>query len=83
MKILLLSALLLTSCASRPKCVVLHFKDAPSPATINALAATQGENPANVAAWFNKGERGFVLSAVHTNEICLAIQQGATIKLIK
>jgi hypothetical protein len=83
MKILLLSALLLTSCASRPKCVILHFKDAPSPATINALAATQGENPANVAAWFNKGERGFVLSAVHTNEICLAISQGATIKAIK
>jgi hypothetical protein len=43
------------------------------------LAATQpGTTPAEVQAWFAKGERGFVLAACHTNEIANAVALGAT-----
>ena len=85
MKHLLLTIpLMIAGCATNaPHCVLIKFPSQPSPETIFALAATQNENPAIVADWFNYGERGFILSSIHTNEISLAIQQGATIKEIK
>ena len=62
---------------------MIKFPSQPSPETIFALAASQNENPAIVADWFNSGNRGFVLSSIHTNQIQLALSQGAMIKEIK
>jgi len=85
MKTLLLTIpLIIAGCATNaPHCVLIKFPYQPTPETIFALAETQNENPAIVADWFNSGERGFILSSVHTNEIQLALTQGATIKEIK
>ena len=78
----------LTSCALalnlKAACVLLKFSHEPSAATCAALAATQpNTTPAEVLAWFKSGERGFILSEIHTNEICAAVKDGATIKTIK
>jgi hypothetical protein len=80
----LLSAILLLGCASNShKCVLLHFNNEPSQYCIKQLAKTQNESLAIVADWFKSGERGFILSAIHTNEIQIAIDNGATVKQIK
>lgn len=85
MKTLLLTIpLIIAGCATNaPHCVLIKFQHQPSPETIFALADSQNENPAIVADWFNHGERGFILSSIHTNEIQLALSQGATVKVIK
>jgi len=76
--------LIVAGCATNaPHCVLIKFPNQPSPETIFALADSQNENPAIVADWFNSGERGFILSSIHTNEIQLALTQGATVKAIK
>jgi len=83
-KLLITIPLIIAGCAvNRPHCVLIKFPYQPTPETIFALAASQNENPAIVADWFNHGERGFILSSVHTNEIQLALSQGATAKVIK
>jgi len=80
---LLLLAASICGCATQPHCVLLKFNREPSAPVVSALAATQNEPPATVAAWFQSGERGFVLAATHTNEISLAVADGATVKGVK
>lgn len=78
---LILSAILISGCATKHHCAVLHFNQKPNPELIFALAKTQNEDASLVAEWFNNGNRGFVLSTIHTNEIELAKQFGATVEL--
>ena len=83
-KLFLVIPLIISGCATnKPHCVLIKFPHQPSPETIFALADSQNENPAIVADWFNQGERGFILSSIHTNEIQLALSQGATVKVFK
>ena len=59
------AVMLMTGCATRPQpgCTVLEFNHAPGAATQTALlATTHGTTPAELAAWFNRGERGFVIN---------------------
>jgi DNA-binding NarL/FixJ family response regulator len=80
--ILLSSVALLAGCETQSpahRCVLLKFPQAPAPALVAQLAATQPDTtPAEVAAWFQSGERGFILSSVHTNEIAAAVAAGAS-----
>lgn len=82
----LLFALILTGCTapqSSTSCTLLKFPQTPAPALVEQLAATQpGTTPAEVSAWFAKGERGFVLASSHTNEIAAAVASGATASTI-
>ena len=65
-------------------CTVLEFNHAPSAATQTALlATTHGTTPAELAAWFNRGERGFVINtpdnAAAGTALALALADGAEI----
>lgn len=82
--IILTCALSLVGCVSQHHCVLLRFPAAPSPATVQALAASQPNTSSqDVQAWFDRGERGFILAASHTNEISMAVAEGATVKGVK
>jgi len=78
--------LLGSGCATNaPKhdCVLLKFSHAPSPAVSDQLANTQPDTTtAEVRDWFAGGERGFIISSVHTNEIKAALAEGATASII-
>jgi len=82
-----LAVLTLTGCATKPatphRCVLLKFPHAPSSALVAELAATQpGTTPAEVAAWFQSGETGFIIAGSHTNEIAAAEAEGATATIV-
>lgn len=82
---LITSVALVTGCGANRTCVLLKFPQSPMPesALIAQLAATQpGTTPAEVSAWFAKGERGFILASSHTNEIAAAVASGATASTI-
>ncbi len=84
-KLIVLTGLgLVVGCASsNHQCVSLIFPHLPSPEITAKLAATQPDTTtAEVAAWFNPGDRTFVLSSVHSNEIAAATGEGATATVI-
>jgi len=83
--VILIASVVLAGCATQPqpKCVALVFSSVPSAELCAQLAATQPDTTAaDVQTWFAKGERDFILSSVHTNEINAAIAAGAHLEPI-
>ena len=75
--IIICSLGLLAGCASQSSpatCVLLKFPHAPSQQVVEQLANTQPiEDHQRIVAHFANGQKTFILSGIHTNEIAAAV----------